>query len=357
MRHGARAGIVLLVATAMLAPAAAATAADDDRLGDHEQEDRRYYERRAQQPAAAAEPATPEASAGDREAETAAFLARADELIRDRNYRSEAGERYRVQTDDPRVDVRAVVALLEEFRRDFDGFWKDRVELRPYDRESRVFLFYSFYKFNELLVGDWRFHVSRPKGHYRPWFDAITIHTDPGGGQSLADTLLHEAAHQLVEQRLLGGQAPQAIWLSEGLASYFGYTAINREGLRPGVVGRKEVALLKGGDAESGAEARARLKEFNRAARGANAPFAEVMAIRDPAVFYGPQASRYYSASWLLVHFLLHGDDGAHAAGFARWLEAIAGGEPDADLLAEIGLGAPQLEEAALAHAKRLKVR
>jgi hypothetical protein len=341
-------------------PTAAALAQTDDQTRDYEEQDRRYYERHIQKKKGNEE-GTPQAAPRDRAAETAAFLDRADELIRDSNYRSFTGRHYRVQSDDPRVDVKAAVSLLDAFRDFFDGYWSDRLELVPYDEQSRAFLFYSFYKFNKLLVGDWRFNVNRPKGHYRPWFDVITIHTDPGG-QTLAETLIHEAAHQLLEQRLFGGDEPTSIWLSEGMASYFGYMLLDGDmKFQPGVVGAKGIRLVRDGPSESAAEARSRLQDFRKElksmAKDGVSPFDEVLSIRDPAVFYGKDSRRYYSASWLLVHFLLHGDDGAHSEAFLHWLSLEARGEGGAAALyRETGLAARELDAAMAAHVKRLRV-
>ena len=45
-----------------------------------------------------------------------------------------------------------------------------------------------------------------------------------------ADALVHEAAHQLVNHRLLAAQTSVPPWLSEGVASYFGYTYLDGKG-------------------------------------------------------------------------------------------------------------------------------
>lgn len=228
----------ILLLALLASPVTLFAGPSDDATEDYEEQDRRYFERHVE-----TEP--------DRETDTAAFLARADELIRDANYRSASGAHYRVQTDDPRVDAAAVAAFLDSFRVYFDEFWSGRVELLPYRRESRAFLFHSLYKFNQLLVGDWRRRGARPQGHYRPEFDAITVHTDPGGEASLA-----------------------------------------------------------------------------------------------------------YAASWLLVHFLLHGDEGVHAATFARWLASGARGADAEDvLLGELDLTARGLAAAASQHARQSSAR
>ncbi len=79
---------------------------------------------------------------------------------------------------------------------------------------------------------------------------------------------------------------------------------------------------------------------------------------RDPSGFYGGAVDLNYSASWLLVHFLLHADEGAHVGAFVRYLESEAAGKGDPDrLLAELEMTPAQLDVAVAEHAKRIKVR
>jgi hypothetical protein len=212
---------------------------DDDQTQDHEEQDRRYYERYAE------EKPEPEPQPEDEAAQTEAFIARAEELIRDRNHSARDSEHYRVQTDDPRLRLDATTRLLESFHAYFDEFWPEDVELRADDEASRVFLFYSFYKFNELLEGDYRYREFRPKGHYGYLLDVITLHTDPGDRGSLADALVHEAAHQLVTRRLLGKSNNASLWINEGLATYFGSTLADEQGaFDTGSIGGKATELV-----------------------------------------------------------------------------------------------------------------
>jgi hypothetical protein len=336
------------------APWAAAQYDEDEQTQDHAEQDQIYLERYAQPEEK--QPADP-----DDEAIREAYLASADKLIRDRNHRAKTGQRYRVQTDDPRLDTRETLELLEGFRTWFDQFWGGRVELMPYDKMSRVFLFYSFYKYNELLEGDFRYKTYRPKGHYRISTDVITLHSDPDRPGFLADSLLHEAAHQLVEQRVLRASGVTPRWLSEGLAGYFGYTYRDGSGeFQPGVVGGKSAALVRGekGDAEG----RLVLQTVRRIIKGsggdAGSVIHRVISIEDPEQFYGDGAPVHYAVSWALVHFLLHADGGAHSGAFADYLEAVARGQgsPDA-LYRELGLSAEELDAAVKRHVKAVKTK
>jgi hypothetical protein len=289
-----------------------------------------------------------------------AYRDKADRLVQDRNYQVAVTEHYAVKTDDPRVDTRAVAELLESFRSFFDDFWSGHRELAPYDRTAGVYLFYSFYKYNELLTGQKRFGSFRPSGHYRPYFDLVVVYSDSVQPGHLPELLVHEAAHQLMEQRLFGAQAPRCLWLSEGMAAYFGYTRRDASGrFLPGEIGEKKTTLVRVKARGQGREAAERLASFRRALKK-NPDFSvtEVAAVRDPAIFYGKGVEWRYSASWLLVHYLLHGDGGAHAEAFYRYLDRETRGEGGVpDLLTELELDALGLDAAYRAYVYRLKAR
>jgi hypothetical protein len=85
-------------------------------------------------------------------------------------------------------------------------------------------------------------------------------------------------------------------------------------------------------------------------------PVERLVRTREPLVFYGPDASANYSLSWLLCHYLLHGEGGRHAAAFAAYIQAEARNEggpgPFYDLL---GLDPAQLERDVAAYIDKLK--
>ena len=336
---------------------AAAQYDDDEATRDYEAQDRRYLERLKQS-------TQPQAQEGPIEDPSELFLERAEALVRDKNYRSAETSRYRVQSDDPRLDAQATAEFLESLRDYFDTFWNGQVELAPYDKTSRVFLLYSFYKYNQLLAGDFRFSPIRPRGHYGSLYDAISLHSDPGDEPGpTADALAHEATHQLVDQRVFGGRRSPAIWLTEGLASYFGYTRMDADGFHDGQIGGKTVALFHEAKGRPGGEARSRLREFSRARKdweklNDTGLLAHILSIDNPGGFYGERPDLNYTASWLLVHTLLHADARSFREGFARYLalEAVdEGGVPA--LLREIGTDLDGLQAAFDRHTKTLKAR
>jgi hypothetical protein len=179
----------------------------------------------------------------------------------------------------------------------------------------------------------------------------VTLHTDADTEDRLADTLVHEAAHQLVGRRIYGEDHRPSRWVSEGLASYFGYTYMDDESrFRPGQIGGKEVALFRK-KAKASRESRDVLVRYRRAVRSLERkmgpiPVSKVVDVVDPADFYGEHYRVHYFFSWLLVHFLFHGDDGGHA------------GQGGADVFfRELGLSRDELDLALAEHLKKLKAR
>jgi hypothetical protein len=344
----------------LLAPAAvvAQYIEDDEQTRDLEEQDRLYEERYLQREE---EPQAPSDPTADREAARERFLAAAEKSIRDRHYNLAESERYRVQTDDPRLDPGKAAALLDEFHDYFETYWSDRAELAPYDETSRVFLFYSFHKFNELMAVDFARSEFRPQGHYQSLLDAITLHTDGGDPAGLPDTLVHEAAHQLVDQRLYGASVTPSPWVAEGMATYFGHTRRTADGrFHTGAIGGKEVAVIRGADPGKDRSASRRLKDVKQAFRATRESETlltrSVVSMDGPEQFYGGDAYLHYGVSWALVHFLLDGEGGRHAGPFVRYLRLEASGQGGAGAFyGEIGLEPAELEAAVAAHVKGLK--
>jgi hypothetical protein len=339
---------ILLAAVLILLPAAAQQY-EEEQTREYEEQDSRYYERYAEK---------------STEETTEDLLSRADEMIRDRNYRSAECEHYRVQSDDPRLDAEAALELLEAFRDHFESFWSGRITLANYNDRSRVFLFYSFKKFNDLLAGDYRFNDSRPWGHYGSRSDVIIMHSDATSPQALANGLVHEAAHQLGEQRLFASEGLHSIpWLSEGLASYFGYTFQDSSGaFIAGVAGDKASHLMDERRGRSRSEVKQALKTarqlLKRAERDGIPAVRRLLSIENASEFLGDRAYENYALSWAVVHYLLHGEEGARAEAFVRYIELERQGRrrPEA-LLQELSMSFEELQAAVALHLETIKVR
>jgi hypothetical protein len=150
--------------------------------------------------------------------------------------------------------------------------------------------------------------------------------------------------------------------VSEGLASYFGYTLRDKAGeFKPGRIGGKTTALLRGGSNAAPGEASARLREFKKAVKAFPAdegPYIDAFlaSVADPRGFYGEDLVMNYTISWVLAHYLLHGDDGGHRDGFVRYMKAESRGQGGREVLyREIGMDADALGVALQTHVKKMK--
>jgi len=312
--------------------------------------------------AAYAEPRAPGqapdgASASDSEI-IRTFIAKADALIHDNNLDVKTTAHYRVKTDDPRFDILAAANLLESFRGFFDSFWQGRAELQPYDDLSRVYLFYSRAKFKQLGVYEERPDDIAMVGHYQRFFDVVALHTDSVRPEEFPDFLVHEAAHQLVGRRLYGVGATPAIWLSEGLACYFGNTLRDGSGaFQPGRIGGKDAVFFKGQSRSAGRLGWAQARAYRKTLASGDALLLDtVLRTESPEVFYDARAQERYSASWLLVHYLVHADGGAHVAPFVAYLKHDAAGAGGADVLyGDLGMTPEQVSAGFRAYVAELK--
>ena len=290
------------------------------------------------------------------------FVGEAERLIRGHDFSGKSTAHYKLRTDDPRLDVSPAADLLEAFWSYFESFWSRRRELNTNDEPVLVFLFYSRSSRNKLMQG-----APPPPdgiervGHYDAFYDVIALHTDTVGAENLPDVLVHEAAHHLVERRLLASEREPSLWLSEGLATYFGNTYRDDKGSwQTGQIGSKESWLFDDKTPRSGGDlARRNLKLFKASLFKDNAlgPDA-ILRIDDPGRFYGDGSPYHYALSWILVHYMLHADGGAHAAAFMKYLDAETRGErgPEA-FYRETGLTAESLDAAFRLYAKKLRAR
>lgn len=122
--------------------------------------------------------------------------------------------------------------------------------------------------------------------------------------------MLHEATHQL-NTEVAGFTL--AKWANEGLATYFGTSVLRGGVLQPGIIDPDTYPVWKlGGLGLSGSLDR-------DVRRGRIIPLRALITGVDAPPFER-NLNLYYVEYWSLVHFLLHGDGGRHAAAFKRML-------------------------------------
>jgi hypothetical protein len=122
--------------------------------------------------------------------------------------------------------------------------------------------------------------------------------------------MLHEATHQLDTE---WAGFPRTPWVEEGLASYFGTSRLEDGVLSPGTLDPDTYPLWWLGDIGLSGDL-----ERDLAARRI-VPLRELIDADGPPV--PADVNRYYLGYWSLAHYLLHGENGRHAAAFRTMVQ------------------------------------
>ncbi len=306
-------------------------------------------------------PAEPDPAKEEQAKTVAAFKVKAREMLADRNYDSATTAHFAVRTDDPRLETRETADLLESFGAFFDQFWSSRTDLLPWEGQAEVLLFYSRYKYDRLYEEPGAPTSSNSVGHYIPYFGVIIAHTDTELPGDFPGLLIHETAHQLTHQRLFGPEPEHlSIWIAEGLGCYFGFTRIDKKGgFEAGEIGGAVPALFRDHPSAATFAPGKLLSEFKRLLRVTDPGFIDdLVRTETQELFHVEQEGPKYVASWLLVHYMLHGEEGALAGPFVRYIKADLEGKGGAEVLYEMtGKNAETLEAGFLEYVKKLKAR
>jgi hypothetical protein len=158
-----------------------------------------------------------------------------------------------------------------------------------------------------------------PSGHYSMDLRTIALSEQSLPGNALAGTLVHEMVHLLLDQSLYDSTRVARPWIGEGLACAFAYSAGTAEG---------RIALVQSPEDRYGVgrAAQARVRRVQQELRnGVGLRLARLLAA-DNDDFTGAGGLRHYDVAWLLCHYLLYVDRGAHRE---RLIAAIAADRND----------------------------
>lgn len=154
----------------------------------------------------------------------------------------------------------------------------------------------------------------------RPWAEAYYLrpvsHAYVARGRgNRHHWMVHELVHQL-NTELLERRHPR--WIEEGLACYFGTSRMTDGALRPGEIDARTYPAWWLADFALGDDAA-------RDVRGLRMiPLRAMLTGRDVPPLDG-NVNLHYVQHWTLVHYLLQGDGGRHAAGFRKLMGTRAG--------------------------------
>lgn len=202
----------------------------------------------------------------------------------------------------------------------------------------------------ELTVPEWANGLYAAPG-------LSAFHLETGSADAVLDALIHETVHAYIDQHLCRPGEPPPPWLAEGLAEYLAKSEIQKGRLVPGQIreGKYVLDLLRGGAYRKTTAAGWRLDDAQRALRKGEAASVATLIGAAPEEFYGEHASMHYSLSWLLVHYLRHGEPGWATEEFPDLLLYVAEGYPAAAALEAVyGRTAEELGPAFAAYVKDL---
>jgi len=244
-------------------------------------------------------------------------------------------------------EVRMLGQVVDAAVRAHEAFWAPLIPLRPFNQQVLVYAWarqadhdrlHRLWQTGRTPAAPARRGASGETragaepwgyaGEYIPASRILSVPCEMMGGHLPVPVVIHEAIHMLDYERTYrpGGQASQ--WFQEGLATYFGFSQIGGHlNIEPGEIRRSRTIVA--GQVRLQFDARAPLLEYiKRIDEEGAIPLRALLGSRvgDP-LWSGDRAVLAYSASWTLVHFLLHGSHGRYLAAFGEYSRLEAQGQ------------------------------
>ena len=253
--------------------------------------------------------------------------------------------RFVVRTDAGEETAHALSNNLEVVFRVLDDLFGKAIRPRFEQLKVQVFAFSEASSLSSLRSACFPTEEA-PAGFYEN-LGVIGMHLQVPTPEHANELLVHEATHAYQDRHLVRRGIRLPDWLTEGLADYMANSKIRKGKLVPGrIPGRHVYARVNQGSlrvtlAES--NARLNLAAVKSAIRRGEAPTIIEMADADQDTFLGQRRQLYYSMSWLLVHFLRHGEESWETQEFPSFLLYAAEGFPITEAL-ETAYGCPVSE-------------
>lgn len=265
-------------------------------------------------------------------------------LDRAHRHRSDS-PRFVVVADTPEESVARITAgNLEAIFNVIQGLFGDRIESQPEPFKIVVYMYAQRASFEQLKrklgVYEWSAGFYSPAGLFAFHLEVPTM-------DDLLGIMMHEATHAYVDRHLVtpGFYLPR--WLGEGFAEYVGNSEIKKGRLIPGRTAKSKFVLIPGyGAVRAKPTPRMSLEEVKRTIRKGEGLSVEQLTTADHTIFYGEKHSLYYPSSWLLVHFLRHGEPGWAEREFPALMLYAAEGYPVIEAMKTVyGTAPADLEE------------
>ncbi|MCP3978728.1 MAG: hypothetical protein GY716_05270 [bacterium] len=233
--------------------------------------------------------------------------------------------RFMVFTDGPTEGLAEMLASNLEVT--FDTLHRiigERLGPQPEPYRIVVFMFASDSGYQSVSKLDWS------SGSYSP-LGILAFHMQMPSNESLLGTMLHEATHAYLDRYLAKPGVLFPRWLDEGFAEYVGNSTIKKGQLIPGKTRKTEIYRTPWMAVRGKSLARYGVTEVKKAMRQGKAMTIAELISMDVQDFYGEQRELHYPMSWLLVHFLRHGEESWAEESFPRLMLYVAEGYPATD--------------------------
>lgn len=261
-----------------------------------------------------------------------------------------ASEGFLLLTDAPPGTAATLLGHLEMASRAATDLLGGLVPLQPAREQLVTVVFTSRARYREMArradAFEWSAGLYHPAGF-------LAFHLEWAEPEPLLATLVHEATHAVMDQRVMRPGVLLPRWLDEGLATYLGFSEVEDGVLVPGRGGRwlermrfVPVGPPSGeGQGEGGGGSEPRGRPFT---------LQDLMA-SGATTFYGERREQYYRDAWKAVHFLRHGEEGWAEERFPRLILYLAEGYDMAAAFRRVyGVAPEELEKAFRRHARRM---
>ncbi len=198
-----------------------------------------------------------------------------------------------------RPQAEELASGLERYVEGLIGTFGAPLKIEPETDPVTLYLFESGDQLRDEYQRRYRASLSNNGGFYNPLLGEIVI----VAGEQLSASAFHEVGHMVLDRWVVGKRGRWTRWLDEGLATYF-EKVVEQQG------------RLKWGDLDPQA-----LREGKSLIANQRWLTVDELGQATEGDFRRRENSRYYTQSYLLVHFLLHAGQGAYRDGFLRYYD------------------------------------
>lgn len=238
--------------------------------------------------------------------------------------------RFVVVSDSDSPDLSRVVAHnLEAALNIIQQMTEQHVEPQPDDLKMVVYLYSQRTAFEAM-----RLDLARFAGDFATYYapGLIAYYLERSSADYLLSFLIHEASHAYSDHHLRRAGFPFPYWFEEGFAEYMGNSQIKKGQLLPGKTLKRKFVLnhRASGAVNTTTVAGWDLQRVKQALRQGEALSLKEVVSAGRDIFYGDRSDLYYGMSWLLIHFLRHGEAEWQDRQFPTMMLYMAEGYPAA---------------------------